>query len=180
MLRRLIFGLVLGLIVGCALAAGLVHLGAVNYLGAGGGALAYVSAALAGTLTGLLAGKPIWAADAKIEGALKAVFGALISVGAMFALRQWAGGIVVPSLEFVGAGGPGPVGELPAASLPLIAGVLGALFGLDNTDPPVKKEPAALPQRSRVAAAGKAAPKRPIEDAEDGDEVEVASKRAKR
>ena len=110
------------------------------------------------------------------------MFGALIGVGAMFALRQWGQGFT-PDLTFVGAGGPAPVGELPAASLPIIAGVLGALFGLDNTESP--KEAAALPPRRRVSAGdagdkrAKATP-RGVAEVDDADEVEVVSKRAKR
>src|SRR5271170_2252281 len=132
MLRRLIFGLVLGLIVGVALAAGLVRLGEASFAAGGGVVLAYLAAAAVGGLTGLIAGKPIWASGAKVEGLLKALFGALMGAGAMFALRQWATGFDV-NLSFLGAGGPAPVGELPAASLPLIAAILGGLFGLDNT-----------------------------------------------
>jgi hypothetical protein len=132
MLRRLIFGLVLGLIVGVVLAAGLVRLGQASFADGGGVIVAYLAAAAAGALTGMIAGKPIWASGAKVEGGLKALFGGLMGVGAMFALRQWGTGFDV-NLSLVGGGGPSPVGELPAASLPLIAAVLGGLFGLDNT-----------------------------------------------
>jgi hypothetical protein len=183
MLRRLIFGLVLGLIAGVAVAAGLVKLGEISFAESGGAALAYLAAAAAGGLTGLIAGKPIWASGAKVEGGLKALFGGLMAMGAMFALRQWATGFDV-NMSFVGGGGPAPVGELPAASLPLIAAVLGGLFGLDNTATPDADGPRA---RKRVAALGapgdrpgNGAAKSRVAAGDDDDEVEAVPKRAKR
>ena len=176
MLRRLIFGLVLGLLVGGVLAAGLVKLGMVAFTGDGGVVLAYLAAGAAGALTGLVAGKPIWASDAKIEGGLKAAFGALMGAGAMFALRQWATGFA-PDLSVIGAGAL-PAGDSPALALPIIAAVLGGLFGLDNTDSPKQLEG---PARKRVAGeASKARPKPRVAEIDDPDEAEVVSKRAKR
>ena len=181
MVRRLIFGLVLGLIVGVVLAAGLVRLGLGSFADGGGVAVAYLAAAAAGALTGMVAGKPIWASGAKVEGGLKALFGGLMGVGAMFALRQWATGFDV-NLSFVGGGGPSPVGELPAASLPLIAAVLGGLFGLDNTASPGDEAPR---PRKRVAAgdskvdAGSGAKAR-VSGEEDAEAAEAVPKRAKR
>ncbi len=177
MVRRLIFGLVLGLIVGVVLAAGLVRLGEASFADGGGVFVAYLAAAAAGALTGMIAGKPIWASGAKVEGGLKALFGGLLGAGAMFALRQWATGFDV-NLSALGAGGPAPVGELPAASLPLIAAVLGGLFGLDNTDSQGDDGPKA---RKRVAA-GDAGPvaKSRVAGADDDEAAEVVPKRAKR
>jgi hypothetical protein len=181
MLRRLIFGLVLGLIVGVVLAAGLVRLGQASFADGGGVIVAYLAAAAAGALTGMIAGKPIWASGAKVEGGLKALFGGLMGVGAMFALRQWGTGFDV-NLSLVGGGGPSPVGELPAASLPLIAAVLGGLFGLDNTASPDDEAPRA---RKRVSAddakvdAGSGAKAR-VSGAEHDEAAEAVPKRAKR
>jgi hypothetical protein len=177
MLRRLIFGLVLGLMVGAALAAGLVRLGEGSFAAGSGVLIAYLAAALAGGVTGMIAGKPIWAPSAKIEGGLKAVFGALLGAGAMFALRQWATGFDV-NLSFLGGGGPAPVGELPAASLPLIAAVLGGLFGLDNTDQGESNEAAT---RKRIAGGPRVEDSAAKTRAEVGDdEADVAPRRAKR
>jgi hypothetical protein len=178
MLRRLIFGLVLGLIVGVVLAVGLARLGQASFAGGSGAAIAYLAAAVAGAVTGMIAGKPIWASDAKVEGGLKALFGALVAAGAMFALRQWATDVEVP-MSFLG--GPGPVSELPAVSLPLIAAVLGGLFGLDNTAAP---EDDSAKTRKRVSAGdvkadGNSA-KRNVARDDEGDDAEVAAGRAKR
>jgi hypothetical protein len=183
MFRRLVVGLFLGVVIGGLAAAAIVAgLRLTTFDGAGGAAFAYLAAALTGVLTGLVAGKPIWAADAKIEAGLKAFFGALMGAGMMFALRRWAGGWVV-DLSALGAGGKGAVGELPAASLPLIAGVLGVLLELDNTGGESSEK--GLPQkRTRIAAAGrdgKASSRSvPDEEADGSDDADVVSKRAKR
>jgi hypothetical protein len=159
MLWRLLVGFVIGLVVGGLLAVALVAgLKVTLFQGAAGIALAYAAAALVGVLTGLFAGKPIWAADAKLEAGLKAVFGALLAAGGMFALRQWGGGWVV-NLNGVGGLGVGAVGDLPATSLPIIAAVLGSLFELDNNGEkaggaPKKGAPVLAEPRKRVQASG--------------------------
>ncbi len=152
MLGRLIFGFVLGLLVGVIAAAGLVVGLKMTVFASGAAVLfAYLVAAGVGAITGLVTGKPVWAAGAKVEAGLKAFFGALLGAGALFALQHWAGSVSVD----LGAYGPGhaeAIGSLPAAALPIIAAVLGAIFGLDNTnDPdPDAQKPGA---RKRVAAA---------------------------
>jgi hypothetical protein len=181
MLRRLLVGIVIGLVVGGLAAAGVVAgLHMTSFLGSGGPLLAYVFAAVTGVLTGLVAGKPIWASGARIEAGLKAFFGALIAVGAMFALRQWGGGASVD----VGSLGPGqalPIGELPALSLPIIAAVLGGFFELDNTGEKDKegKEPA---QKTRVDAETNGKGRARVEEDEEAaaSEPEPSAKRAKK
>jgi hypothetical protein len=179
MVRRLLVGLVLGFLVGAALAAALVAgLKTLTFVGAGGAVLGYLAAALVGVLTGLVAGKPIWAAGAKTEAGLKAFFGALLGAGAMFALRQWAGGWTL-DLSSLGAGGPASVAALPAASLPLIAAVLGGFFELDNTNDGGEEKKTGKRVAAAVARSGSKA--RVVADAgvEAGDE-EDTSRRAKR
>lgn len=158
MLRRLLLGLVIGLLMGGLVAAGLVAgLGLQTFMGTSGIVLAYVSAALTGVLTGLVAGKPIWASGAKIEAGLKAFFGALLAAGLMFALRQWAGGLHAPITAVTPV--DLPVGDLPAAALPIIAALLGGFFELDNTGggktDDEKKAEASGPKK-RIAPAEKA------------------------
>jgi hypothetical protein len=177
MLRRLLFGLILGLVVGGLVAAGVIFGLKLTVIGdAAGLFFAYVAAALTGLATGLVTGKPVWATNAKVEATLKAIVGGLLGAGALFALRQWGGSV---SLD-LGAYGPGPaaIGALPAASLPAIAAVLGALFGLDNTDPPDETKPAV---RARVAGSRASRARVSSEEADDGaDEVAAAPPRAKR
>lgn len=170
MIGRLILGAFVGALIGVGLAAALVKgLGIV----AVGAILAYVFAAVAGALTGLFAGKPVWAQGGQIEAALKAVFGALLAAGAMFALRTWVHMDI--DLSRFGAGA-GPIGDVPAASLPLIAGVLGALFGLDNTpEPEGTAKSGAAPKRVRIEKGGAKGATADEDEAE-----EVASRRARR
>jgi hypothetical protein len=135
MIKRLIYGLIFGLFVGAVVAAATVRgLGVLAFSeGAGGSAMAYLMAAVTGVLVGLVAGKPIWAAGAKIEAGLKAGFGALLAAGLMFVARRWAN--VDLDLSSFGAGPVGPthMGALPAATLPAIAALLGAFYEADNT-----------------------------------------------
>ena len=87
MLKRLIVGLILGTVIGAVFAAILVQgSGMVMFSSA---VFAYLAAAATGVITGLVAGKPIWASDGKFEAGLKAFFGILLGLGGMFALRTW-------------------------------------------------------------------------------------------
>lgn len=146
MVKRLVVGLVLGFLVGLAVAAALTHGAGIAFVGSFGAIAAYVSAAVVGALTGLVAGKPIWSTTGKIEAGLKAFFGALIAAGLMFAARRW---LAMP-IDFSFLGGEGTLGEIPYASLPPIAALLGAFFEVDNTPEPQGKEASDAP-RQRVA-----------------------------
>lgn len=159
MLRRLFVGLLIGLVIGGLMAFALVKgLNAPVFNGASGALLAYLFAGLSGVVTGLLAGKPIWARGGQIEAGLKALFGALLAVGAMFALRQWGGGIDV-NLAMMSAG-HAAIGDLPAASLPLIAAILGGFYELDNTvDESETRETRGAQTARRVASSAKGAPR---------------------
>ena len=132
MLKRLFLGLLIGAVVGALVAAG-----AIAVLGTAvmpmGPFFAFTLAAVTGVLTGLVAGKPIWAKGGQIEAGLKAFFGALLAAAGMYAVRTW--------LHFevdltVARAGHDLVGNLPAASLPLIGAVLGGLYEVDNTPEP--------------------------------------------
>jgi hypothetical protein len=189
MLRRLLVGLVLGLVIGGGVAAALVKgfalasfapaspLGGVS--AAGGAALAYLLAGVTGVLVALVAGKPFWAKGAWIEVGLKAFFGALLAVGGMFALRRW----VDLSVELPFGLGAGSLSQLPAASLPIIATVLSVFYELDNTGEPEGEAGKETPDVKRVASAktkssGKARIAEPAEESDD-EEQAPAKKRMK-
>ncbi len=175
---------------GGLVAAGLVAgLHITTFMGTGGAVLAYLTAALTGVLTGLVAGKPIWATGAKIEAGLKAFFGALLAAGLMFALRQWAGGFHPP----ITAVTPEdlPIGDLPAAALPIIAALLGGFFELDNTgggsEDADKKKGESSGAKKRIAAGEEKtngqSKSRVAEDDDEGEAEQAAAaapKRAKR
>ncbi len=168
MLRRLFLGLVLGLLVGGLAAAALVQGLHITTFGEGGGGalFGYLAAVVTGVATGLVAGKPIWAPGAKVEAGLKAFFGALISAGLLFALRQWGGGVALPVSELTPVGMH--VGDLPVVALPVVAALLGAFFGIDNTPGDDKSEKSETGGKKRVATAG-AAPKGKARVASDED-----------
>lgn len=162
MVKRLVVGLALGLVTGMVLAVALVQGLNVSFMTAGGAVLAYLAAAAAGGIVGLVAGKPIWSSEGKIESILKAVFGMVLALGGMWALRRF--GTTTMDLTALKAG-VGPFGELPFTSLPIITGVLGAFFELDNN--PADKDDGKSGEKgagSKVRVAGKA------EDAEEEEE----------
>jgi hypothetical protein len=137
MLKRLIVGLFLGTMIGAVVAAVLVQgLGMAVFANS---VVAYLSAAATGVITGLVAGKPIWAADGRIEAGLKAFAGMLLGLGAMLVLRWWVK--VDVDLSSIKAG-HGSIGDLPAVSLPAIAALLATFYELDNSPSDAKKEEA--------------------------------------
>jgi hypothetical protein len=127
MLGRLLIGILKGLVVGGLLGFGLVKLG----VGVPGAVIAYLAAAVTGVVIGLVAGKPIWAKDAKIEAGAKAFVGALLGIGLMAAARQWltmALPFQVANIVPEGA----RVGEFAMTSLAGIAALLGGFYDADN------------------------------------------------
>jgi hypothetical protein len=175
MLKRLIVGLILGTVIGAVVAAVLVQgLGMVLFSNA---VFAYLAAAATGVITGLVAGKPIWSADGKIEAGLKAFFGILLGLGGMFVLRTWVNFDL--DLSMLKAG-EGPLGALPAASLPIIAAVLAGFYEIDNSPSDDKKDG----ESSGAASSKKGAGKKvrvadEDESAEDEQDEEPASAKKK-
>jgi hypothetical protein len=170
MLKRLFVGLFLGAVIGAVFAAVLIQ---GLHMATFGAVMAYLSAVVTGVVTGLVAGKPIWSADGKIEAGLKAFFGGLLALGGMFALRQWVHAEI--NLNSINAG-YAEVGWLPAASLPLIAGLLAAFFELDNTG---EKEAEKKEEKSPAKASGKVRIAKD-EDADEEEEEEEAAPAKKR
>ncbi|MBX3183598.1 MAG: hypothetical protein KIT72_05700 [Polyangiaceae bacterium] len=126
MIARLLLGIVKGVLVGGAVAAGLIFgLGVTSWTAP----YAYAFAALTGVLTALVAGKGIWVRGAGVENAIKAVVSLGLASLAIFAVRKWAAVDVDLSALSAGAG---RVGELPAASLPIVGTVLALLYEMDN------------------------------------------------
>ncbi|WP_437967098.1 hypothetical protein WMF04_47395 [Sorangium sp. So ce260] len=185
MLGRLILGIVKGLIVGGLLGFGLAKLG----FGAPIAIVAYLAAALAGVLVGLIAGKPIWAKDAKIEAGMKAFVGALLGAGLMYAAREWLTfPVPVPLGELGGAnaslgeaaGSAGTFGGLAITSLAAIAALLGGFYEADN-DPSDEEKPGATPSVKAAAGGNKRIAASAAADELDDDlDVEPEKKRAKK
>jgi hypothetical protein len=147
MLKRLVYGLVKGLLIGGTFAILMIQVLGVTSFGA---IIGYLTALVLGAVTGLVAGKPIWKHGAKIEAGLKAAVGAGISLAILFAMRKW----LPLEVDFSSLGaGKGALGELPVLSLPLISTFLAVVFELDNTDevPATDERAAIAPPRQRVS-----------------------------
>src|SRR3982751_3895691 len=130
MFRRFLLGLIEGLSIGIALALAAVHgLG----LATPGPWLAALLAAVVGLTVGLIAGRPVWAKNAKVEALLKSGAGAVVAALLSLAARRWLHAPVDLS-EF--SLGIGPVGQLTAISLPAIACALALFFELDDGGAP--------------------------------------------
>ena len=135
MLRRLLFGLLKGGLLGAALGALLVFgLGVPALAGFGG----YLAVMLTGVLVALVAGKPIWEKGAWVEVLLKGVVAALLSAGAFYVIAHYVTGTAATA-DLV------PFGQQPLFVLPGVATLLAMLFEADNTkddgppDPSEKK-----------------------------------------
>jgi hypothetical protein len=181
MLGRLLVGILKGLVVGGLLGFGLAKLGFV----APGAVIAYLGAALSGVLIGLVAGKPIWAKDARIEAGMKAFVGALLACGLMYAARRW---LTVPLPMSIGelgrtaTGEPGTLGSLAVTSLALVTAVLGGFYEADNT-PETEQAKAEREAREREASANKriaAAPADALEDELEEGDAQADKKQSKK
>lgn len=160
MVVRLLLGLCKGLLIGSLVGFGLAQLG----FAAPAAWLAYLSAALVGALVGLVAGKPIWAADGRIEAGLKAGFGAVLALGLMALARNFLGfglpfdlGSLAAANRSLGeSAASGTFGGLAITSLAMVAGLLGAFYDADNTPEP-KSEGAAAKGGDKARIADKSA-----------------------
>ncbi len=177
MFKRLISGLVIGIVMGALATTAVVKgLGIASFLDRS--ILAYAAALATGAFVGLVAGKPVWAKGAWIEVGLKAFFGSLLAAGGMFALRKWGG--ISLDLSSIGAGA-GQVRDLPAATLPVIATVLSVFYEIDNTGSapetgsPVKASKS--PVSPRVASSRAPSGARVASGEVENEEESVASKK---
>jgi hypothetical protein len=126
MLRRILLGLTEGLVLG--LAFGVASARGLG-LGSPGSIVALLLGACAGFGIGLVAGRPIWARNAKTEALLKAAAGALAGVGLSFVLRRWLNVHVDLRAFSLGAGS---AGQLSAVTLPITTTLLALFFELDD------------------------------------------------
>lgn len=184
MLGRLLIGIVKGLLVGALVGFGLAKLG----FAAPAAVIAYLGAALTGVLIGLVAGKPIWAKDAKIEAGMKAFVGALLAAGLMYVARRFLTmPLPIPLGALAGAnaslneavGSAGTLGGVAMTSLASVSALLGGFYEVDND--PSEAEAAPPPGAKKAADGGKriAAEADELDDADELDEP-VEKKRAKK
>jgi hypothetical protein len=184
MLGRLLIGIVKGLLVGALLGFALAKLG----FAAPGAIVAYLAAAATGVLIGLVAGKPIWAKDAKIEAGMKAFVGALLGAGLMYAARRWLT-MPVPligplwaantSLGEAATSSTGTVGGMAITSLAAIAALLGGFYEADNDPSEGEHTPEAGAKRA-PASNKRIAAHEAGEEADDDLDAEADPKRSKK
>jgi len=172
MLRRLLLGLIEGIMLGGALALGVSR--GLGLVAPSALALALLGSAT-GFLVGLVAGRPIWSRDAKTEALLKGIAGAIVGFGASFALRHW---FTLPldlsALEL----GTGAAGALPAVTLPAVGTALALFFELDHDGSSLEtKARVASGTRQRVAHDSNADSSADLAELE---EDEIAHRREKR
>jgi len=153
--KRLGIGLLKGLVLGAAIAAG-VSYGA-HWATPSGGLLAYLLALGVGGTAGIFGGRAPWKEGAWIEAAIKGLVGVCVA-----ALLYWlASAYAARSIPWPGASSPIPWTSIPLLFLPAIGAIFGALVELDHDDAdgkPAKKKSAA--SKARVA------PSLEIEDAD--------------
>lgn len=135
MLKRLLLGLLKGLLVGGALGAAAHALVGPTLIGVG----AYLLYALVGGLAGLIAGRPAWRTGAGVAAILRGVFGLGVGIG-LYAL---AARFLTFQVDIPGTV-TGALGQLPLFLAPAIATVYAVLVELDdggeNPEPEVKSK----------------------------------------
>ena len=184
MLGRLLIGIMKGLLVGGLIGFGLAKLG----FAAPMAIIAYLAAAVTGVLIGLVAGKPIWAKDAKIEAGMKAFVGALLGAGLMYAARRWLtmplpialGPLSAANLSLgEAATTTGTVGGLAVTSLAAIAALLGGFYEVDNDPSEGSSTPDATGKRA-PASNKRIVTEETDKEAEDELDAEADPRRAKK
>lgn len=144
MLKRLIIGVIKGLLVGAAI-------GSAFHFGLGwttaAGLLGYLLAMGSGATAGVLAGKPPWRQQAWIESVLKSVAGLGVGALAYWVASTWLGFTLPFDVPGVAAGTPWT--EMTVGISTVTAAVFGALVELDNTDDDSKSKPG---RKVRVSA----------------------------
>ncbi|MFI5299715.1 MAG: hypothetical protein ACHREM_16640 [Polyangiales bacterium] len=126
MLKRLLLGLMIGVVLGGLGGVGLAAIGLSM-----SGVLGYVFAAVMGVLVGLIAGKPIWAKGALVEAGLKSTIGALLACGLLFGLRFAP--ITLPGVDVSGlAIKSASLGTHTIGALVSIATLLAVFYEIDN------------------------------------------------
>ncbi|RLB65278.1 MAG: hypothetical protein DRI90_02435 [Deltaproteobacteria bacterium] len=160
MALRLIVGLLKGLVLGGLVGYGLLA------AGLSWGWLAYPAAALVGVLVAMVAGKPIWAEDARIEVGMKSAAGAILAPGMMWLVRHFLTmGLpfdpsALPGLASVSASSV-TLGTFFVTSLALVGAVLAGFFDADNQPGGAEQKGASQAKagrsKQRIATEGRSA-----------------------
>ena len=140
MVKRLVVGLVKGALLSALLIGGLgfgLHLATLAPW------FAYIVMVAMGALTGLVVGKPVWQAEAGIEGGLKALFGMGLAALGLYLVNRF-----IPYPEMLKTVIPNAsqdgvlTGSVSLFALPTVTVILSLLFELDNTPLPPEEQKA--------------------------------------
>jgi hypothetical protein len=140
MVKRLLVGLLKGLVLGGAV-------GAVFHFALGWpvtpGWSGYLIAMGTGATAGTLAGRPPWRREAWLEGIVKATVGLAVGLGLHWLARRFLAGGIPLALGDAPEGTPWT--DLPLLFAPAVGAVFGTLVELDNTS----ERPTLKPQREK-------------------------------
>lgn len=179
MLLRLLLGIVKGVVLGGLVGYGLAAIG----FFAPGAVIAYLAAAVVGALIALIAGKPIWQKDSRIEVGMKAVAGAVLAPLLLLAVRHWLTmelpldvAALLPGLD-AAQGQTLTLGGFAVSSLALVAAVVGGFFDADNEPAEKDAEKSKAEPKQRIAGAEADAPDEQLAAEHEAAEVEAGQRR---
>jgi hypothetical protein len=126
MFKRLLLGLVKGLVLGGVVGAAITF----GLHQSVDGVAAYGLYALLGALAGVFAGRPPWVKGAWVESLLKGLFGVAVGAG-LYALGSKF--LTIPMPDLAAGGGTLELFKQPVLMAPGIGAIYAALIELDNT-----------------------------------------------
>ncbi len=126
-MKRLVLGLLKGLVIGGVLGALFFYAFGLHHVE---GALAYVFAGLAALVAGVFAGQPPWRKGAWIGSILKGLFGFGLGAGLYWLVQKFAPGMDLKDL--LRASETTTIATAPVTFMPLIAVVYATLVELDD------------------------------------------------
>jgi hypothetical protein len=167
---RLLIGVLKGLLLGALVGYGLAAAGMSWPF------MFYVGASVVGVLIALVAGKPIWAEDARIEVGMKALAGAILAPGLMWLARTFLSvGLPfdvssLPGLAMLPSHGL-TLGTFSVSALAMVAALLGGFYDVDNQPRPAGEvgKRVATTSKQRVAEDESAADEAAEPEAADAD-----------
>jgi hypothetical protein len=132
---RLFLGLIKGLLLAGGIGYGAQSLGLVS------GKFGFMAAGIAGLVVGFLCGKAPWRHETIFTPLIKGILGAFVAIGIFWVLRQFLGGLAVPS-EITAALSlkkGAKLAEAPAILVGAVGAIYGAFVELDDGGKATKK-----------------------------------------
>jgi hypothetical protein len=167
MVKRLVLGLLKGLVIGGVLGALFFYAFGLHRVE---GALAYVFAGLAALVAGVFAGQPPWRKGAWVGSILKGLFGFGLGAGLYWLVQKFAPGMDLQAL--LRAHETTTLATAPVTFMPLVASVYAMLVEIDDgAEKGSTADPAMAATGVRVES---------IDVGEEGEEAASSAQQAKR